>query len=278
APSNDADTLYVDENPKSNALLSSLVPFVPFREQDFVDYTDRNRVDVRNFVFHINNDRKPTIVPRPTESSSSVATELHLVNEPSSPEVPKESETVDGAFKNLLSVLGEIEFQLGRRNLELGEYSAAVSHLKLGASHQHAGAAFNLGICYEQGYGMPKDMRMVSRCFSAAQLFGHPQAMYNLGVFYAQGLAGLRPSRSTAKKYFVAAAELGLEEAIAALGPKYRPSRKESFASNEIHEHQSGTEILPSAYFSLYNVDQFHAQKYTGERSNVQLQLTSARA
>lgn len=279
APSNDANTLYVNENPKNNALLSSLVPFVPYREHDFVDYTERNRVDVSNFVFNINHEQKPTIVPRPSESSSSVATELHPVNEPSSPEAPKESETVDGAFKNLLSVLGEIEFQLGRRNLELGEYSAAVSHLKLGASHQHAGAAFNLGICYEQGYGMPKDMRMALECYQLAADQGHPQAMYNLGVFYAQGLAGLRASRSTAKKYFVAAAELGLEEAIAALGPKYRPSRKESFAPNEtVEQHRSDTEILPSAYFSLYNVDQFHAEKYTGERSNVQLHLASARA
>uniref|UniRef100_A0A182IJM5 Uncharacterized protein n=1 Tax=Anopheles atroparvus TaxID=41427 RepID=A0A182IJM5_ANOAO len=276
-PSNKAQPLHGDGEQKGNAFLSSLVPFVPFREHEFVDYTSTSRVDVSNFVFQINHDRKPTVAPQPEECT--VTNELQSVNEASHADVPKESETVDGAFKNLLSVLGEIEFELGRRNLELGEYSAAVSHLKLGASHQHAGAAFNLGICYEQGYGIPKDMRLAMECYQLAADQGHPQAMYNLGVFYARGLAGLRQSRSTAKKYFIAAAELGLEEAIAALGPKYQRSRKGFFGQNIIHETPSSdVEFSPAANFSLYNVDQFHAEKFTEGRENVQLHLVSATA
>lgn len=271
--SNNVKAVYADED---HLLSSVLVPFVPVREHEFVDYTDSSRVDVGNFVFHINNDRKSTAVPPPAAEEPFVATELPSANRvPSSPEVPKESETVDGAFRNFLSVLGEIEFQLGRRNLELGDYSAAVPHLKLGVTHQHAGAAFNLGICYEQGYGMPKDMRMAMECYQLAADQGHPQAMYNLGVFHARGHGGLRPSRSMAKKYFIAAAELGLKEAIAALGPKYKPSRKNSYEPDAINEKQFGTELSPPAKFSLHNVDQFHAEKYI---EDVQFRLASARA
>lgn len=129
--------------------------------------------------------------------------------------------TVQSAMENLVSVIGEIEFQLGVENLEIGDYATAVSHLKLGTSHQHAGAAFNLGICYEQGFGVKKSPRVAMECFHLASTLGHAQAMYNLGVYYARGLGGLRRSRSMAKKYFTAAADLGLEEAIAALGPKH---------------------------------------------------------
>lgn len=275
-PSPYSPPLHADKGQKGCAWLSPYASLVPYRVHDFVDYTDNSRVEVGNFAFLTNQETKPIIV---AEESSVPADVSSSVSESSSPEKPTEAETVDGAFNNLLSVLGEIEFELGRRNLEMGEYTAAVSHLKLGASHQHAGAAFNLGICYEQGFGMPKDMRMALECYQLAAEQGHPQAMYNLGVFYAQGLAGLRQSRSTAKKYFVAAADLGLEEAIAALGPKYLRSRKGSTDSNMHREEQPGSDVQSRKInFSLFDVNQFNAEKYIGERPNVQLQLVAARA
>lgn len=139
--------------------------------------------------------------------------------------------TVESATENLVTVIGEIEYQLGVQNLEVGDYATAVSHLKLGTSHQHAGAAFNLGICFEQGFGVKKNARVAMECFHLASSLGHPQAMYNLGVYYARGLGGLRRSRSMAKKYFTAAADLGLEEAIVALGPAYRNARRRDSAA-----------------------------------------------
>ncbi|XP_052865362.1 uncharacterized protein LOC128271768 [Anopheles cruzii] len=231
---------------------------LPFGE--FVDYTDPHKTVLQNFAFRINNERKPSTgaVYVPEEVPVSVSAV------PVKPEaVPRaQPETVESAFENLLSVLGEIEYQLGCRNLQLGEYSAAVSHLKLGASHQHAGAAFNLGICYEQGYGLSKDLRMAMECYQLAADQGHPQAMYNLGVFYARGIAGLRPSRSMAKKCFLAAAELGLEEAIRALGPKYRlppPAKRPSVDQ-------------PSVNFTLVsNNDQFRAEKRNEDWSKLHL-------
>uniref|UniRef100_A0A2M3ZG37 Putative death ligand signal enhancer n=1 Tax=Anopheles braziliensis TaxID=58242 RepID=A0A2M3ZG37_9DIPT len=243
----------------------------PFSE--FVDYTDSRQSLRQNFTFRINNDRKPTgsvAVPDPSPSR---------VHQPSvTPTVElqqHEPETIESAIGNLLNVLGEIEYQLGCQNLEQGEYSAAVSHLKLGTSHQHAGAAFNLGVCYEQGYGLPKDLRMALECYQLAAEQGHPQALYNLGVFYARGSAGLRPSRSMAKKYFVAAAELGLEEAIRALGPKYQPARQPSMAM-PVPSFEKASISDNERQFSLVNVDQFHPTKRIEEWTNMSLRNVSA--
>ncbi|XP_049286176.1 uncharacterized protein LOC125765274 [Anopheles funestus] len=270
-PSIAGESWSVEKEQKRSTLVQSYAPFIPYDGHDFVDYTDRNRAELQRFVYQINNETKPTVhVSRDdfvSQNSNIPAAEVSLQNE-------RQPETIDGAFKNLLSVLGEIEYQLGCRNLELGEFESAVSHLKLGTSHQHAGAAFNLGICYEQGHGMPKDMRMAFECYQQAAEQGHPQAMYNVGVFHARGYAGLRPSRSMAKKYFLAAAELGLEEAIATLGPKYRHSRKESLVGNEV---PNGEQVQPSFQFKLENVDQFLPEKYTTVQPNVQLHLVEYR-
>lgn len=69
---------------------------------------------------------------------------------------------IDDAYKNLLNVIGEIEFQLGVHSLMAQNYANAVSHFKQGSNHQHPGAIFNLGLCYEQGLSVKKDLNMVS--------------------------------------------------------------------------------------------------------------------
>lgn len=171
------------------------------------------------------------VVNHEEEPGRKVEYGVQVANGRDVPKPESKSPTVESAMENLVAVIGEIEYQLGVQNLEVGDYATAVSHLKLGTSHQHAGAAFNLGICFEQGFGVKKNARVAMECFHLASSLGHPQAMYNLGVYYARGLGGLRRSRSMAKKYFTAAADLGLEEAIAALGPAYR-TRRDSMGSS----------------------------------------------
>lgn len=111
---------------------------------------------------------------------------------------------------------------MGIQNIEAGHYVTAVSHLKLATSHNHAGATFNLGLCYEQGLGVEKDMKMALECYQIASQLGHAKAMYNLGVFYAHGLGGLSKSRRAARACFNAAANLGQQDAIEALYLKKR--------------------------------------------------------
>lgn len=60
------------------------------------------------------------------------------------------AQNLDEAVKDLVTVLGEIEYEMGIQNIEAGQYKTAVFHFKLAASRNHAGAIFNLGLCYEQ--------------------------------------------------------------------------------------------------------------------------------
>lgn len=91
-------------------------------------------------------------------------------------EFKSQPETFETAAKTLLMVLGDIEYQLGVQNIKAGQYETAVSHLKLGTSHSNSGATFNLGLCYEQGLGVSKDLKMAMECYQVASSMGHPKA------------------------------------------------------------------------------------------------------
>lgn len=232
---------------------------------NFLQY-DFNGGPNSQFAFPVNNEGN---------QKANVVHDLPVVEEKS--QEPPNS-TVESAMKNLLTVVGEIEYQLGVQNLEVGNYETAISHLKLGASHQHAGAAFNLGICYEQGFGVRKNSRVAMECFYLASCLGHPQAMYNLGVYYARGLGGLKRSRTMAKKYFMAAAELGLQEAIAALGPSYK-ARRDSMQAGPSTE--SSPAIVPYEFkFDYQELERyaFGGLKSTEQFDQIELRLVSAMA
>lgn len=112
-----------------------------------------------------------------------------------------------------MDTIGNIEFQMGMQNIHAHDPKTAVSHFKLATSHMHAGATFNLGVCYELGIGIEKDMKKAMECYRSASSLGHKKAMYNLGVFYAQGLGGLKKSSNAALECFRAADKLGLKKA-----------------------------------------------------------------
>lgn len=246
-------------------------------EFDFRDLTGADGT----FLFEINNDGRQQAKTQHRFGSLVVNEGRGHAGVKQQPE--PQGPTVQSAMENLVSVIGEIEFQLGVENLEIGDYATAVSHLKLGTSHQHAGAAFNLGICYEQGFGVKKSPGVAMECFHLASTLGHAQAMYNLGVYYARGLGGLRRSRTMAKKYLTAAADLGLEEAIAALGPKYnneQPSRRDSMSTpggSSVSSPQSMTVPPFDFKFTFDNVERYgyDGNRALGQPEQLQVRLVS---
>ncbi|XP_058822673.1 DAP3-binding cell death enhancer 1-like [Topomyia yanbarensis] len=236
-------------------------------EFDFENFSETKK----KFLSPVNNEKLEQT------KISSTANERPVVQK-----VESKSPTVESAVENLLSVIGEIEYQLGVQNLEIGDYNTAVSHLKLGTSHQHSGAAFNLGICYEQGFGVKKSARMAMECYHLASTLGHPQAMYNLGVYYARGLGGLRRSRQMARKYFTAAADLGLKEAIDVLGSKYQ-ARRDSVWSGAGSSASSSPTVAPFEFkFNYDDLGQYGFGKSglrtTEQLDQVELRLVSAMA
>ena len=67
----------------------------------------------------------------------------------------------------MLATLGNIEFKLALQNIEADELTTAASHFKLATSHHHPGATFNLGVCYELGIGVQKDLKNAVECYRA---------------------------------------------------------------------------------------------------------------
>lgn len=121
------------------------------------------------------------------------------------------------AVDDLIATLGSIEFRLGMQNLRANEPEVAVSHLKLATTHRHPEATFNLGVCYESGVGIERNMRNAMECYRAAASLGHKKAMYNLGIFYIHGRGGLKRNRAAAIACFEAADKMGLRQAKKAL-------------------------------------------------------------
>lgn len=103
------------------------------------------------------------------------------------------------------------------QNLRANEPEIAVSHLKLATSHRHAEATYNLGVCYETGVGVERNMKNAMECYRAAASLGNKKAMFNLGVFYVHGRGGLKKNRDAARACFNAAKKMGLREAAIAL-------------------------------------------------------------
>lgn len=131
------------------------------------------------------------------------------------------------AVDHLIATLGSIEFRLGMENLRAEEYKDAIPHLKLATTHRHPEATFNLGVCYETGVGVEKDMRNAMECYRMAASLGHKKAMYNLGIFYVHGRGGLRRNMGAARACFEAADKMGLRRAKLALRLPEKPVKKD---------------------------------------------------
>lgn len=156
--------------------------------------------------------------------------------------------TIEDAINELVSTLGNIEFRLGLESMAAKQMDVAFSNFKLAATHNHAGATYNLGVCYELGLGVRKSMKRAFDCYHAASALGHPKAMYNLGVCYARGLGGSGKSRQAANRCFVTAARLGLSEAQDALNLTKKPILidDEVFIKAKSPQHDEGYKSEPN--------------------------------
>lgn len=153
--------------------------------------------------------------------------------------------------------VGSIEFMLGVQNMAANNLDDAASHFKLATTHRHPGATFNLGLCYELGMGVRKDMKRAMECYRSAAALGHPKALYNLGVFYARGIGGLKKNRAAARECFVAAVTKGSLDAQRAL-EMAKSSKKKSDDINPLKKRLDS--VNDEGYRSDPNYYQIHNQ------------------
>ncbi len=74
-------------------------------------------------------------------------------------------------------------------------------------------AAFNLGILYEDGLGVGRDIERAMAYYRRGALLGSPKAMFRAGVMYWLGAPGVAADRSEGRRYLSMAAAAGDSEA-----------------------------------------------------------------
>ena len=78
-----------------------------------------------------------------------------------------------------------LKFQLGRAYQKANNFIAAVAQYQKSATQQYAPAQNNLGFMYENGLGVPKDLRQANAWVRKAAENGDQTAQFGLGVVFA---------------------------------------------------------------------------------------------
>ncbi|MGM9822925.1 MAG: toll/interleukin-1 receptor domain-containing protein, partial [Muribaculaceae bacterium] len=129
-----------------------------------------------------------------------------LVNEPaSSPKASQSHQT--SAAKSAAALSPEDMFQNGLEHYDKKNYTEAVKWYRKAAEQGHAGAQNNLGVCYENGYGVTKDYYEAVKWYRKAAEQGNARAQCNLGVCYEYGQGVTKSITEAVKWYRKAAAQ-----------------------------------------------------------------------
>lgn len=99
-------------------------------------------------------------------------------------------------------------------------YEKAALWFREAARQGVANAAYNLGVLYHQGLGVPESLEEAINWYDIAAGFEHPEAQYNLGIAYIEGI-GVAYDPLKAASYFESSARSGLTEAAYNLGLIY---------------------------------------------------------
>ena len=89
----------------------------------------------------------------------------------------------------------------------------AAKYYQMAADAGNARAHWHLGLCYQNGIGVPKNMLTAQRMFLHAADDGFMEAEYAVGNFYYEGTCGFPDDEELGRKYLIRAAEKGHEQA-----------------------------------------------------------------
>lgn len=111
--------------------------------------------------------------------------------------------------------------KLGIKFASLKQHQKAFLLFMQASDRGHRMAQFNLGLCYENGKGVEKDLAKAVECYENAAAQGQAGAMYNLAILYMQGDGGLSKDPQHSIELLKEAAEHGLCKAQSFLGLYY---------------------------------------------------------
>ena len=117
------------------------------------------------------------------------------------------------------------ELEDGFQAFKSGNYEQALRLWLPIAEKDNADAQYNLGILYQKGLGVEKNLKTAFIWYKRASANGHSDAMYNLAIMYNKGRVIYR-SPKDAIKWWKKSAELGNAEAQFNIGVEYFYGRK----------------------------------------------------
>jgi TPR repeat protein len=112
------------------------------------------------------------------------------------------------------------ELEEGFQAFAAGNYEQAFRFWLPLAEKDNADAQYNLGILYQKGLGVEKNIKAAFIWYKRASANGHTDAMYNLGLMYDKGKVIYRSTKD-ADKWWLKAAELGNDAAQFNIAVKY---------------------------------------------------------
>jgi TPR repeat protein len=128
------------------------------------------------------------------------------------------------------------------------DFVEAMDWYRRAAALGNATAAFNVGVLYDAGRGVPEDRAEAARWYRRAADRGFGRADYNLGLMYLRG-DGVRRDVSRAKEYFQAAERHGVEaasEQLVLLAKAEDPNGQFAFAQAQAQILERGLPSLGS--------------------------------
>ena len=120
----------------------------------------------------------------------------------------------------LSSPVAAQDFQKGLAAAQAGDFATALLEWTALAEAGDTNAQYNLGIMYDNGYGVPQDYKEAVKWYRLAAEQGQARSQYNLGIMYDNG-QGVPQDYKEAVKWYRLAAEQGYAKAQTNLGLMY---------------------------------------------------------
>jgi hypothetical protein len=105
---------------------------------------------------------------------------------------------------------GDDAFERGHAAYEQRKYVEAAAAWREAAALGHARAQNGLGVLYQDGLGVRKDLREAARWFQESASRGYAFGMYNLALLYRDG-AGVMRNDIEAYKWFYLASSINFD-------------------------------------------------------------------
>lgn len=144
-----------------------------------------------------------------------------------------ESETLEDVFEDFTNICKEYtatgKSMMGLQEARIGNMKCAVQLWEDSSMLGNAKALYNLGMCYETGNGVEKDLQQAVKYYTLASEANHPQAIYNLGLVYLEGSGGVPKDERLGLEMLHKASDQGLLEAQRYLGVFYTNEAQENW-------------------------------------------------